>query len=218
MAGGDLLRPCHVGNRASDATDSIEPPCAKPQTFGRRAEEPQARAVHWQCRVSCDADSRPLTVDSPGAPRCCCLSRAATTRARMAADDSAPPPTPSNSGGRRLTSTVRSSRSRSGPDRRPTYCATCCGVQRHSRTPSPAKPHGHGFMAATRTKRAGKVAVRAAREMLTTPSSSGCRKASSAPRENSSVSSRKSTPLCARLTSPGRGCEPPPTSAAVDAV
>ena len=32
------------------------------------------------------------------------------------------------------TSTVRSSRSRSGPDSRSRYCAICCGVHRHSRT------------------------------------------------------------------------------------
>ena len=35
---------------------------------------------------------------------------------------------------------------------------------------------------------------------------------------NSSISSRNSTPWCARLTSPGRGCDPPPTSAAFEMV
>ncbi len=40
----------------------------------------------------------------------------------------------------------------------------------------------HGFIAATSTKRAGKRTVRAARAIVTCPSSSGCRKTSSTPR------------------------------------
>ena len=57
------------------------------------------------------------------------------------------------------------------------------------------------------------------REMRTTCSSIGCRSASSACGGNSPSSSRNSTPRCASVTSPGRSrFEPPPTSAAVDAV
>ena len=95
---------------------------------------------------------------------------------------------------------------------------SACGVQRHARRGSPRKPHGHGFIAPISTKRAGKTAVRCARAMRTTPSSSGCRSTSSACRLNSGISSRKSTPLCARLISPGRGIEPPPASATSETV
>ena len=50
-----------------------------------------------------------------------------------------------------------------------------------------------------------------AREIVTVPSSSGWRRTSSVRRLNSGSSSRKSTPLWARLISPGDGIEPPPT-------
>ena len=50
------------------------------------------------------------------------------------------------------------------------------------------------------------------------PVSSGSRSASSAARGNSGSSSRNSTPWCASEISPGRGGEPPPTSAADDAL
>ena len=49
--------------------------------------------------------------------------------------------------------------------------------------------------------------------MLITRSSSGWRITSSTIRLNSGSSSRNSTPLCARLISPGVGLVPPPTSA-----
>ena len=41
---------------------------------------------------------------------------------------------------------------------------------------------------------------------------------SSARRVNSGISSRNRTPWCASVTSPGRGCDPPPTSAASEIV
>ena len=50
------------------------------------------------------------------------------------------------------------------------------------------------------------------------PDSSGSRSASSDARANSGSSSRNSTPWCASETSPGRGGEPPPTSATDDAL
>ncbi len=93
-----------------------------------------------------------------------------------------------------------------------------CRLQRQARRSSPRKPHGQGFIAATRTKRAGKTAVRAARAMLTRPSSSGCRSTSSTRRSNSGISSRNSTPLWASDISPGRGIAPPPTSATLETV
>src|SRR4030095_16606172 len=76
---------------------------------------------------------------------------------------------------------------------------------RHSRFKSPKYPHGQGFIAATSMNSEGKVTLPAARETVTFPSSIGCRITSSADRLNSGSSSRKRTPLCARLTSPGFG-------------
>ena len=60
-------------------------------------------------------------------------------------------------------------------------------------------------------KSAGKVVLRSARLMVTLPSSSGWRRTSSVLRLNSGISSRNSTPLWARLISPGCGGLPPPT-------
>lgn len=74
-----------------------------------------------------------------------------------------------------------------------------------------------GFIAATSWKRAGNSAWRAAREMEMRPDSSGSRSVSRTLRPNSGSSSRKSTPLCAREISPGRGSLPPPTSATPEA-
>src|SRR5213592_504294 len=58
----------------------------------------------------------------------------------------------------------------------------------------------------------------AARAIVTTPSSIGWRSTSSTFLRNSGSSSRNSTPPWARLTSPGRGYEPPPISPASEIV
>ena len=50
--------------------------------------------------------------------------------------------------------------------------------RRSGRVPSPRKPHAHGFIAPTTSGRAGNVAFACAREIVTTPSSSGWRSAS----------------------------------------
>ena len=60
--------------------------------------------------------------------------------------------------------------------------------------------------------------MRAARAMVTQPSSSGCRRTSRTRRSNSGISSRKSTPWCASEISPGRGIVPPPTNATLEIV
>ena len=60
--------------------------------------------------------------------------------------------------------------------------------------------------------------VDAAREMWMRPDSRGSRSTSSTRRSNSGSSSRKSTPRCARLISPGRGMVPPPISPASEIV
>ena len=67
-------------------------------------------------------------------------------------------------------------------------------------------------------KRAGHTTVPLARLTEIKPSSIGSRKASSTQRLNSGSSSRKSTPLCARLASPGKSREPPPTSDTIEAL
>ncbi len=85
-------------------------------------------------------------------------------------------------------------------------------MQVHSRSVSPAKPQGQGFIAATSISRAGYVTDVSRRLMVTSPSSSGWRRPSRAESLYSGNSSRKSTPRWARLTSPGRGVPPPPTS------
>jgi len=75
-----------------------------------------------------------------------------------------------------------------------------------------------GFIAATRMNRAGKSTWRAARDTVMCPESSGSRNASSTLRSNSGNSSRNNTPCIANEISPGRGCPPPPTSAAAEAL
>jgi len=64
----------------------------------------------------------------------------------------------------------------------------------------------------------GNVSAIAAREIVTWPSSRGCRITSSTCLLNSGSSSRKRTPLWERLTSPGLGGLPPPMSPASDMV
>ena len=73
-------------------------------------------------------------------------------------------------------------------------------------------------MAQTSMKRLGKVSAPAAREMVTSPVSRGCRRTSRVWRLNSGSSSRKRTPLCARLISPGRGLAVPPARPAEEMV
>ena len=72
-------------------------------------------------------------------------------------------------------------------------------------------------MAAISWNRAGSSTEPAAREIRTSPSSSGMRSASSDWRLNSGSSSRKSTPRWAIVTSPGRS-RALPTSAATEAL
>ena len=68
-------------------------------------------------------------------------------------------------------------------------------------------------------KLAGKVSVMLLRATVTDRSSNGWRSISSTLRANSGSSSRNRTPLCARLTSPGRGMpDPPPIRPASDTV
>ena len=77
---------------------------------------------------------------------------------------------------------------------------------------------GVGFIAVTSWNEAGNRTVECAREIVTCLSSSGWRSVSSTARGNSGSSSRKSTPWCARVISPGLGTMPPPMTAVDDAV
>ena len=74
----------------------------------------------------------------------------------------------------------------------------------------PLFPQGQGFIAATKIKFEGKIADPRAREIETILSSRGCLSASNTLFSNSGNSSKKSTPLCASVTSPGFGFAPPP--------
>src|SRR3989344_3358550 len=76
----------------------------------------------------------------------------------------------------------------------------------------PKFPHGHGFIARSIVICAGKLRVAFARETVITLSSNGCLKDSMTRFSNSANSSRKSTPLWAKVISPGFGYVPPPTS------
>ena len=108
-------------------------------------------------------------------------------------------------------------RSNSGPEILSRYRLRASGKQVHSRFGSIAKPHGHGFIAAPIMKRAGHTTVPLARLTEMDPSSIGSRKASKTLRLNSGSSSKKRTPLCARLASPGARRDPPPTKETIDA-
>ena len=112
------------------------------------------------------------------------------------------------------TSTTMSMRSRKGPETRARYCLTSRSVQVQRCVGWPYQPQRQGFMAQTSMKRLGYTAVPAARDTVTIPSSSGWRRASRTSRRNSGSSSRNSTPLCARLISPGWSCAPPDMAAA----
>ena len=113
--------------------------------------------------------------------------------------------------------TTRSNRSSSARDRRSRYAVSRCAVHPQRSPGSPRPPHGQRFIVPTSWNRAGYVARPPTRATETNPSSSGCRSASSVLRANSGNSSSSKTPRCARLVSPGLGCAPPPTSAAVEA-
>ncbi len=119
----------------------------------------------------------------------------------------------------------RSIRSRRGPDNLPWYLWICFGVhlQRlvrrfESRGWVFKLPHGQLFIAARRRKSHGYFADDFAREIVMKPSSSGCLRTSRTWRGNSVISSRKRTPLWARVISPGLRFAPPPVIAMRDAV
>ena len=181
---------------------------------GRRG--PRARARDRRA-----AAARQRGRAAPKPPPCGAASsreppRSGDTRSRTGADGSDGGAASSSARGRGIA-TTRSKRSSSARDTLSRYAAIRAGGHAHSRRGSPRPPHGHRFIVATSRKRAGKSARPPTRATETTPSSSGCRRASSTGRGNSGSSSRRSTPRCARLTSPGRGTYPPPTTAAADA-
>ena len=202
-----------IGDRARDLAHAIVAARAERHLLHRRAAArgSAARSVPQCAAISAGVSSafvvmpsaRVTLAPAARAPRRHARAPRRTTRRRRrrrSARRSAPPARRRSDRGDRAA--ARTAARDSAPAR--------CGVQRHSRVGSVEKPHGHGFIAPTSMKRAGKTAVRAARAIVTRPSSSGWRSTSSTWRLNSSISSRNSTPWCARLTSPGRGCEPPP--------
>ena len=73
-------------------------------------------------------------------------------------------------------------------------------------------------MDATSMKEHGYSTLYLARAIVILRSSNGWRSTSRTLRDSSGISSRKRTPLCARLISPGCGLLPPPTNATCEMV
>jgi hypothetical protein len=71
-------------------------------------------------------------------------------------------------------------------------------------------PHGQGLLMAMSIKFDGKVTFCCALEMIILLSSNGCLRDYKAYLLNSGISSKNSTPLCARLISPGFRLWTPP--------
>ena len=112
----------------------------------------------------------------------------------MDAEDSDSAVSASCSAGMDSTSICMSIRSSSGPEMRPRYRRISAGVQRHCCVRLPRLPHGHGFIDAISINRAGYVACAFTRVIVTKPSSSGWRSASSTSRRYSGNSSKNKIP------------------------
>ena len=151
----------------------------------------------------------------PGPSRCACRSRAAMTRPRTVDERSRATRTSPRRWGARPRSRCRCGRRARRSAWRGNGASSRLAVALAGLSP---RPHGQGLVAATSMKRQGSSTAWRARTIVTRPSSSGWRRASSASRENSPSSSRNRTPRWASVTSPGRGGEPPPTSPAVEIV
>ena len=166
-----------------------------------RAGAPRAPAIS---RVERDAASR---------RRARWRSRAAATRARIAAEPRRPrrPASSSHGNARHLDVQVDAIEQRA----RDAAPGSGCDQRRRAAAliavGSPSQPHGHGFIAATSWKRAGKRRVpRAARDRDAALLERLAQRLEHV-RRNSGSSSRNSTPWCASVTSPGRGVLPPPS-------
>ena len=174
-----LSKPRRRGSRPHARVDGPQPP-DRVQSRGRRRALTSARPV-WRARRA-----------------------RARARRRTARRHRSPQ---SARGGTAGTSTIRSMRSRSGPDSRPAVSRdllpACSGrpgadaPRSRTGTGSSRRPAGTGQGSAT-------VRARARNRRRRRP-----RAADAAPRararSNSGISSRNSTPWCARLISPGRG-------------
>ncbi len=110
----------------------------------------------------------------------------------------------------RGTCMLISTRSSIGPESRDLYLSIAIGEQLHGFSRSHIYPHGQGFIAPIREKRAGYRQDWLTRLIVISPSSSGCLRVSRIDLLNSRNSSRKSTHLWASEISPGRASRPPP--------
>ncbi len=202
-----------VGQRLGDVLGHDRSAPASAATSPRPARRVRARGPTAAAARPPASGARRASAPSAGAASRS-RARAATTRSRTASDASPGGPASSSRAARGTVSDeIEPVEQRAGellavalhPLRRAAalrsgIAARAAGAEVHRRRPAESAP--------------GNTARPATRATVTTPSSSGCRSASSAGRGNSGNSSRKSTPWCARLASPGRGADaPPPTIA-----
>ena len=203
----DAGRSLEVGDRPGDPLEPADAPGRQPGGRGDRADEglvgrresarrPEPRPVEPGVG---DALAGQRDPPSGGDPR-----RDARRSARPGSPRRARPgaPAASRPTGRSGRGAARTPGPRSAPGRP-------ARSDRPGRSRPP--PHGHGFIAATSWKRAGRVSEPPTRTIETRPSSSGWRSASRTSRPNSGSSSRNSTPSSARVTSPGDRRGPPPS-------
>ena len=133
VLGGESRSLGEVGDRPRHFEHAMEPSCGQVQSLGRSLEQPSPASS-----MAADAIERTTVqrgVEPCGASRAGELTiargeHARPDRLRTLRRRASPVRSAIATG---CTSTMRSMRSSSGPDRRPRYLATCCGVQRHAR-------------------------------------------------------------------------------------
>ena len=205
----------HAASSDGERYESASATCSGLHGFraprGRRSSAPRVRRARGRAPTAAAARPRARAARRRRACAAAARPRAGSRAGRPARDRRRMPPTV-RPRARPHAGAARRRRGRSGRAARATACrgtrSRRCAEHVHSAPASPRAPHGQRFIVATSWKRAGNTARPAARAIATTPSSSGCRSASSVGRGNSGSSSSSSTPWCARLASPGPDAGP----------
>ena len=189
--------PSSVGDRYASASDRCSAPTAGSAASAAIVSATRLARARPRPESGSRSTARSSSVGRLLRPGCGAPRRAALApRPRDDAPDRRPRPAGQRARPRAAEASRR--RGRSGRAARATACpgtqTAAAAEHLQSAAGSPRAPHGQRFIAATSWKRAGNTARPPTRAMLTTPSSSGCRSASSAGRWNSANSSRTSTP------------------------